>query len=86
MTPSAPDQTGGLVVQAAPAAEPVGGLPDDLQRVLGDVEQYVSLGFVEDAKEALAELGGRYSDHPALLGKLAEGQLHRHHVVETGQH
>ncbi len=70
--PSTPEQTGGLVVQAAPAAEPVTGLPVDLQRVLGDVEQYVSLGFVEDAKEALAELGGRYSDHPALLGKLAE--------------
>jgi tetratricopeptide (TPR) repeat protein len=70
--PAGPDQTGGLVVQAAPAAGPVAGLPDDLQRVLGDVEQYVSLGFVEDAKEALGELGGRYSDHPALLGKLAE--------------
>jgi pilus assembly protein FimV len=61
-----------LVPQAAPAAEPVSGVPDDLQRVLGDVEQYVSLGFVEDAKEALGELGGRYADHPALLGKLAE--------------
>jgi tetratricopeptide (TPR) repeat protein len=58
--------------QAAPSAEPVSGVPEDLQRVLGDVEQYVSLGFVEDAKEALGELGGRYADHPALLGKLAE--------------
>ena len=67
-----PDQSGPLVPQAAPAAEPVSGVPEDLQRVLGDVEEYVKLGFVEDAKEALAELGGRYDDHPALLGKLAE--------------
>jgi tetratricopeptide (TPR) repeat protein len=70
--PPAPDQTGGLVPQAAPAAEAVSDVPDDLQRVLSDVEQYVSLGFVEDAKEALAELGGRYTDHPAYRGKLAE--------------
>jgi pilus assembly protein FimV len=70
--PLAPDQTGGLVPQAAPAGEAVSDVPDDLQRVLSDVEQYVSLGFVEDAKEALAELGGRYTDHPAYKGKLAE--------------
>jgi hypothetical protein len=49
--------------------EPV---PEDLQRVLGDVEQYMSLGFLEDAKEALGELRGRYSDHPAFVKKLAE--------------
>jgi tetratricopeptide (TPR) repeat protein len=66
------DPAAELVPQAAPSAEPVSGVPEDLQRVLGDVEQYVSLGFVEDAKEALGELGGRYADHPALLGKLAE--------------
>jgi tetratricopeptide (TPR) repeat protein len=66
-------EPGGLVPQAAPAAEgPASDVPEDLQRVLSDVEQYVSLGFVEDAKEALAELGGRYMDHPALLGKLSE--------------
>ncbi len=67
-----PDQSGALVPQAAPAAEPVSGVPEELQRVLGDVEEYVQLGFVEDTKEALAERGGRYDDHPALLGKLAE--------------
>jgi tetratricopeptide (TPR) repeat protein len=66
------DPAAELVPQAALSAEPVSGVPEDLQRVLGDVEQYVSLGFVEDAKEALGELGGRYADHPALLGKLAE--------------
>ncbi len=68
--PAAP--AGGLVPQAAPVAEPASEVPDDLQRVLSDVEQYVSLGFVEDAKEVLAELGGRYLDHPALLAKLSE--------------
>ncbi len=72
LPPLAPDQTGGLVPQASPVAGPVSDVPDDLQRVLSDVEQYVSLGFVEDAKEALAELGGRYTDHPAFQGKLAE--------------
>jgi len=72
LPPPAADQTGGLVPQASPVAEPVSDVPDDLQRVLSDVEQYVSLGFVEDAKEALAELGGRYTDHPAFRGKLAE--------------
>ena len=30
----APDQTGGLVPQASPAAETVSDVPDDLQRVL----------------------------------------------------
>jgi len=72
LPPPVVEQTSGLVPQAAPAAAPVSDVPDDLQRVLSDVEQYVSLGFVEDAKEALAELGGRYTDHPAFRGKLAE--------------
>jgi tetratricopeptide (TPR) repeat protein len=62
----------GLVPQAGPAEEPLGDVPADLQRKLEDVEQYVSLGFVEDAQASLAELGGRYADHPALLRKLEE--------------
>jgi tetratricopeptide (TPR) repeat protein len=62
----------GLVPQAGPAAAPLGDVPADLQRKLEDVEQYVSLGFVEDAQASLAELGGRYADHPALLRKLEE--------------
>jgi pilus assembly protein FimV len=73
--PGAPlptEQGRGLVPQATPAAEPISDVPEDLQRVLADVEQYVSLGFVEDAKEVLQELGNRYDDHPALLTRLAE--------------
>jgi len=63
----------GLIPQPGQvAAEPFGDVPDDLQRVLGDVEQYMQLGFVEDAQEALRELGDRYTDHPALLAKLDE--------------
>ncbi|MCG6924221.1 MAG: tetratricopeptide repeat protein [Acidobacteria bacterium] len=71
-SPPGADQTGGLVPQAVPAAAPVSDVPEDLQRVLSEVEQFVSLGFVEDAQEALAELGGRYTEHPAFRGKLAE--------------
>jgi tetratricopeptide (TPR) repeat protein len=63
-------------LEGLPLCQDCGGspeaLPDDLQRVLGDVEQYVSLGFIEDAREALSELGDRYSDHPAFVRKLAE--------------
>jgi tetratricopeptide (TPR) repeat protein len=46
--------------------------PDELQRVLGDVDQYVSLGFIEDAREALAQIEDRYSNHPTFIRKLAE--------------
>jgi tetratricopeptide (TPR) repeat protein len=67
-----PAQGQGLVPQAGPAAAPLGDVPADLQRKLEDVEQYVSLGFVEDAQASLAELGGRYADHPALIRKLEE--------------
>ena len=62
----------GLVPQASVPAAPLDGVPGELQRVLGDVEQYMQLGFVEDAQEALGELAGRYSEHPALLRKLEE--------------
>ena len=51
---------------AAPSA------PSDLIRMLEEVEQYVSLGFVDDAREALRELTGRYPGHPLLVAKAAE--------------
>jgi tetratricopeptide (TPR) repeat protein len=70
--PVEPGPGRGLVPQAGPAAEPLSDVPADLQRKLDDVEQYVSLGFVEDAQASLAELGGRYAGHPALLRKLDE--------------
>jgi len=62
-----------LVAKAAPAPAPTkGAIPPDLQRVLDEVESYVSLGFVDDAKEALGEMGAKYAGHPALVQKLAE--------------
>jgi tetratricopeptide (TPR) repeat protein len=51
---------------AAPAA------PADLTRALEEVEQYISLGFVDDARDALRELVGRYPGHPLLADKVAE--------------
>ena len=59
----------------APPAAPA--LPADLQKVLDEVDSYVSLGFVEDAVEALQEIGARYAEHPALLAKIAELGLDR---------
>jgi tetratricopeptide (TPR) repeat protein len=52
-------------------------VPADLQKVLAEVDSYVSLGFVEDAVEALQEVAGRHPDHPALLAKLTELGLDR---------
>ena len=59
----------------APPAAPA--LPAELQKVLDEVDSYVSLGFVEDAVEALREIGARYAEHPALLAKIAELGLDR---------
>ena len=64
--------TTGLVAQGAPAAAPVGGVPPDLRRALDEIESYVSMGFVEDAKGVLDEVGGRFAGHPALVRRLAE--------------
>jgi tetratricopeptide (TPR) repeat protein len=47
-------------------------VPADLQRVLGEVEEFVSLGFVDDAKDALHEISLRYPNHPAVARKMAE--------------
>jgi pilus assembly protein FimV len=58
--------------KAPPAPPPSGGIPAELQKVLDEVESYISLGFVDDAKEALSEIGERYSGHPAIARKMAE--------------
>jgi tetratricopeptide (TPR) repeat protein len=36
------------------------------------VEQYVSLGFIDDAKEALREVSARHPGHPAIQAQLAQ--------------
>lgn len=55
--------------KAAPPA-PASGLPADLQKVLDEVESYVSLGFVDDAKEALREVASKYPGHAAIQAKI----------------
>jgi len=55
-----------------PALGAKGGVPPELRKVLDEVESYVSLGFVDDAKEAMAEMAQRFPGHPALAQKLAE--------------
>ncbi len=44
----------------------------EIARALEEVEQYVSLGFVDDARDALRELVGRQGRHPAIEVKALE--------------
>jgi tetratricopeptide (TPR) repeat protein len=73
--PPAPARSAAAAAKAPPPAAP--GLPADLQKVLDEVDSYVSLGFVEDAVEALQEIAARYPDHPALLAKMSDLGLDR---------
>jgi tetratricopeptide (TPR) repeat protein len=63
-------------VRAKPAAGPPPSagpkIPADLQKVLDEVDSYVSLGFVDDAKEALREVRGRYPGNSAIAAKVTE--------------
>jgi pilus assembly protein FimV len=71
--PPPPQRKAPLVAKAVASPAPAkGGVPPELQRILDEVESYVSLGFVDDAKEALGEIDPRFADHPALVQKLAE--------------
>jgi tetratricopeptide (TPR) repeat protein len=76
--PAAPPPAAARALESAPGvkAHPP-ALPADLQKVLDEVDSYVSLGFVEDAVEALQEIGARYAEHPALMAKIAELGLDR---------
>jgi tetratricopeptide (TPR) repeat protein len=64
--------TTGLVAHPVPTAAPVEGVPADLRRALEEIKEYVSMGFVEDAKGVLNEVGARFAGHPALAQRLAE--------------
>ncbi len=59
------------VAPQQPAAE-APRLPAELQRVLDEADSYVSLGFVDDAKDALREISSRYPGHAAITAKVAE--------------
>ncbi len=69
----APFVTTGLVAQPAPApAAAASGVPADLRRAIDEIESYVSMGFVDDARGVLAEVATRLSAYPALVQRLAE--------------
>jgi tetratricopeptide (TPR) repeat protein len=71
--PPAPVVTTGLRAQAAAApADATLGVPADLRRALDEIESYVSMGFVDDARNVLAEAAARFSAYPALVQRLAE--------------
>jgi tetratricopeptide (TPR) repeat protein len=72
--PPPPVVTTGLRAQAAPAPAPAptSDVPADLRRSLDEIESYVSMGFVDDARGVLAEVGPRLAAHPGLVQRLAE--------------
>ena len=55
--------------RSTPAGE---ALPAELQRVLDEVDSYLSLGFVDDAKDALLEVETRFPGQSALVRKMQE--------------
>ena len=71
--PPAPLVAASLRAQPAPAAAaPIDSVPADLRRAVEEIDQYVSMGFVEDARGVLAEVGARLAAYPALVQRLAE--------------
>lgn len=71
--PELPPPPAPLRAAPRPASTPAAAaLPADLQRVLDEVDSYISLGFVDDAKDALREVAARHPDHPAILQKMEE--------------
>jgi tetratricopeptide (TPR) repeat protein len=76
--PPAPAPLRAPAPKAAPAAAaPAAGPPPDLRKVLDEVDSYISLGFVDDAREALKEIGAKYPSHPAILDKIERLGLDR---------
>ena len=68
-----PVTTTGLRAQPAPAAAPDdAGVPADLRRAIDEIESYVSMGFVDDARGVLGEVAARLGAYPALVQRLAE--------------
>ncbi|MCU0241530.1 MAG: tetratricopeptide repeat protein [Vicinamibacteria bacterium] len=58
-------------------------LPADLQKLLDDIDTYVSLGFIENAKDILRTVGNRYPGHPAILEKIEALGLDQEIVEES---
>ena len=69
---AAPQTVTPLAARPSQADERETDAPPELARVLDEVDSYISLGFVDDAKEALREARQRFAEHPALAAKLTE--------------
>jgi pilus assembly protein FimV len=69
--PSPAPSTSGLVAQGR-AAAPGRDAPPELRRAMEEIESYVSMGFVDDARVVLEEVAGRFSGHPYLMSRLAD--------------
>jgi tetratricopeptide (TPR) repeat protein len=60
-------------LRAAPkAVAPAPAVPVEIQKVLAEVDSYMSLGFVDDARDALREVAARFPGHAGLAEKMAE--------------
>jgi len=70
--PSLPPQQLQVPQEDRPTTVPLPALPPALEKALTDVDQYVALGFVDDAKQALQKASSVYPDHPAIQRKMAE--------------
>jgi tetratricopeptide (TPR) repeat protein len=64
--------TAALVPQPVKAKAPGRDVPPELRRAMEEVESYVSMGFVDDARVVLEEVAGRFAGHPFLLRRLAD--------------
>jgi tetratricopeptide (TPR) repeat protein len=70
--PAPPEPVRAKPVAREPVVAEAPRVPVDLQRVLDEVDSYISLGFVDDAKDALKEISSRYPSHAAIAAKVAE--------------
>ena len=68
--PSPPPTPARASTFPAPAAP--SSLAPDLARALANVDQSLAFGFVDEAKEALRNIGARYPGHPAILEKIEQ--------------
>jgi tetratricopeptide (TPR) repeat protein len=50
-------------------------VPSELERLLGEVDSFIAVGFVEDAKEVLRDAATRFPSHPAISRKMDELQM-----------
>ena len=71
-TPTLPPQQLHVPQEDRPTTVPLPALPPALEKALADVDQYVALGFVDDAKQSLQRARTVFPDHPAIERKMSE--------------